>query len=88
MKSVIKYYILNYIGSTMVLGVVVECPTVGNFIIRMPQAIGRKCSTPQAMALSKVAANIVNFDPVRTSAMELEIVQGDYSAGVFEWSLK
>ena len=36
----------------------------------------------------KGAANIVNFDPVKTTAVKLEIVQGDYSAGVFEWSVK
>ena len=43
---------------------------------------------PTAYGTVKGAANIVNFDPVKTTAMKLEIVQGDYSAGVFEWSLK
>ena len=43
---------------------------------------------PTAYSTVKGAANIVNFDPVKTSAMKLEIVQGDYSAGVFEWSVK
>ena len=37
----------------------------------------------------KGAANIVNFEPVKTSAMKLEIKQpADYSCGVFEWSVK
>ena len=43
---------------------------------------------PTGYGTVKGAANIVNFDPVRTSAMKLEIVQGEYSAGVFEWSVK
>ena len=43
---------------------------------------------PTQYTTVKGAANIVNFDPVKTTAMKLEIVQGDYSAGVFEWSLK
>lgn len=37
----------------------------------------------------KGSANIVNFEPVKTSAMKLEIKQpADYSCGVFEWSVK
>ncbi len=37
----------------------------------------------------KGAANIVNFEPVKTSAMKLEIKQPkEYSCGVFEWSVK
>ena len=37
----------------------------------------------------KGAANIVNFEPVKTSAMKLEIKQpANYSCGVFEWSVK
>ena len=43
---------------------------------------------PTTYGVVKGAANIVNFEPVKTTAMKLEIVQGDYSAGVFEWSLK
>jgi hypothetical protein len=37
----------------------------------------------------KGAPNIVNFTPVKTTAMKLKIVQPeDFSCGVFEWSLK
>lgn len=37
----------------------------------------------------KGAANIVNFEPVKTTAMKLEIKQPkEYSCGVFEWSVK
>jgi DUF1680 family protein len=43
---------------------------------------------PSEYGTVKGAANIVNFDPVKTTGMKLEIVQGDYSAGVFEWSVK
>jgi DUF1680 family protein len=43
---------------------------------------------PTGYGTVKGAANIVNFDPVKTTAMKLEIVQGEYSAGVFEWSVK
>ena len=36
----------------------------------------------------KGVANTVNFDPVKTKAMKLELVQpDDNSAGIFEWSL-
>ena len=43
---------------------------------------------PTQYGTLKGAANIVNFDPVKTTALKLEIVQGEYSAGVFEWSVK
>lgn len=37
----------------------------------------------------KGMANIVNFEPVKTTAMKLEIVQPEeFSCGVFEWSVK
>ena len=37
----------------------------------------------------KGVANIVNFDPVKTTSMKLEIQQPkDFSCGVFEWSVK
>lgn len=37
----------------------------------------------------KGVANIVNFTPVKTTGMKLEIVQPkDFSCGVFEWSIK
>lgn len=37
---------------------------------------------------AKGVANTVNFDPVKTTAMKLELVQpDDNSAGIFEWSL-
>lgn len=46
-------------------------------------------SNPTAYGTDKGVANIVNFDPVRTSAMKLELVQPEkYSCGVFEWSVK
>lgn len=36
----------------------------------------------------KGVANTVNFDPVKTTAMKLEVVQpDDNSAGIFEWAL-
>jgi len=44
---------------------------------------------PSTYACDKGVANTVNFDPVETSEMKLEIVQpADYSCGVFEWSVK
>lgn len=37
----------------------------------------------------KGAANTVNFDPVKTSSLKLEVVlPSDNSAGIFEWSVK
>ena len=44
---------------------------------------------PSKYGIVKGAPNIVNFTPVKTTAMKLEIVQPeDFSCGVFEWSLK
>lgn len=38
--------------------------------------------------VQKGAANTVNFDPVTTSSMKLEVVlPDDNSAGIFEWQL-
>ena len=37
----------------------------------------------------KGAANTVNFDPVKTSSLKLEVVlPSDNSAGIFEWSVR
>lgn len=44
---------------------------------------------PSGYGTVKGAANTVNFTPVTTTAMKLEIVQpADKSCGVFEWSVK
>jgi len=44
---------------------------------------------PTEYGTGKGMANIVNFDPVKTTAMKLEIVQPEeFSCGVFEWSVK
>lgn len=44
---------------------------------------------PTEYGTGKGIANIVNFDPVKTTGMKLEIVQPkDFSCGVFEWSVK
>jgi hypothetical protein len=44
---------------------------------------------PSKYGTVKGAANIVNFSPVRTTGMKLEIQQpAEFSCGVFEWSLK
>ena len=40
-------------------------------------------------ATRKGVANTVNFDPVETSALKLEVKQpAEYSSGLFEWSVK
>ncbi|MBQ0022870.1 MAG: glycoside hydrolase family 127 protein [Prevotellaceae bacterium] len=44
---------------------------------------------PTEYGVGKGMANIVNFDPVKTTAMKLEIKQPkQFSCGVFEWSVK
>ena len=49
----------------------------------------QEVKNPTGYPTGKGMANIVNFDPVKTSAMKLEIVQPEnYSCGVFEWSVK
>ena len=49
----------------------------------------QEVKNPTGYPTTKGVANIVNFEPVNTSAMKLEIVQPEkYSCGVFEWSVK
>ena len=44
---------------------------------------------PSEYGVVKGAANTVNFDPVKTTAVKLEIQQPkEFSCGVFEWSVK
>ena len=49
----------------------------------------KEVENPSNYGTVKGAPNTVNFKPVRTAAMKLEIVQpADYSCGVFEWAVK
>ena len=49
----------------------------------------QEVKNPTGYGIEKGMANIVNFEPVSTSSMKLEIVQPErYSCGVFEWSVK
>jgi hypothetical protein len=49
----------------------------------------QEVKNPTGYSTNKGVANIVNFEPVKTSAMKLEIVQPEkFSCGVFEWSVK
>jgi DUF1680 family protein len=44
---------------------------------------------PTSYGTAKGVANVVNFTPVRTTAVKLELVQpADKSCGVYEWSVK
>ena len=49
----------------------------------------KEVQNPSGYGTVKGAANTVNFTPVTTTAMKLELVQPvDKSCGVFEWSMK
>ena len=49
----------------------------------------KEVENPSNYGTVKGAPNTVNFKPVKTSAMKLEIVQpADFSCGVFEWAVK
>lgn len=49
----------------------------------------KEVQSPGNYGVVKGAPNTVNFSPVKTSAMKLELVQPkDFSCGVFEWSIK
>ncbi len=49
----------------------------------------QEVKNPTGYGTGKGVANIVNFDPVSTTAMKLELVQPEkHSCGVFEWSVK
>ena len=49
----------------------------------------QEVKNPSGYGTVKGAPNVVNFDPVTTSAVKLEIVQPEqHSCGVFEWSVK
>ena len=44
---------------------------------------------PDAYPVEKGAPCTVNFDPVKTTAVKLEVkINKDKSAGIFEWSVK
>ena len=44
---------------------------------------------PDKYSVKKGNPNIVNFDPVKTKAVKLEIVQPEKnSSGIFEWEVK
>lgn len=46
-------------------------------------------SNPDKYSVNKGAANTVNFDPVTTSALKLEVVLPDDNAtGIFEWEVR
>lgn len=49
----------------------------------------RPVSSPSAAGVEKDRYNTVTFDPVRASAVRLEIqLQPDYSAGILEWKVR
>jgi len=49
----------------------------------------KEVPNPDNYGRDKGVANTVNFDPVKTSAMKLEVtLPDDNSAGIFEWSVK
>ncbi|MDE5906283.1 MAG: hypothetical protein K2G66_01425, partial [Alistipes sp.] len=49
----------------------------------------REVTGADRYATRKGVANTVNFDPVETSAVKLEVKQpAEYSSGLFEWSVK
>ncbi len=49
----------------------------------------QEVKNPTGYGTVKGAPNVVNFDPVTTSSVKLEIVQPErHSCGVFEWSVK
>ena len=48
-----------------------------------------KVNNPDYYNVDKGIANTVNFDPIRTTAVKLEVQQPDeYSSGLFEWEVK
>lgn len=49
----------------------------------------KKVNNPDYYNVDKGIANTVNFDPIRTTAVKLEVQQPDeYSSGLFEWEVK
>jgi hypothetical protein len=46
-------------------------------------------ANPDKYGTNKGSANTVNFDPVNTKAVKLEVtLPEDNAAGIFEWSVK
>lgn len=53
------------------------------------QGIWQPVANPDKYGAQKGSANTVNFDPVKTTAVKLEVrLPDDNSAGLFEWSVK
>ena len=68
-----------------------ECKVPESWKLYYKDAAGQwvEVKNPSGYSTDKGAPNIVNFEPVKTTAMKLEIVQPKkFSCGVFEWSVK
>ena len=64
-------------------------PTSWKLYYKTDAGTWAEVQNPSSYGTAKGVANIVNFTPVRTKALKLEIVQPEkHSCGVFEWSVK
>ena len=67
------------------------CRVPKSWKVYYKNASGEWTAVPGAdkYTVNKGAANTVNFDPIETTALKLEVVlPDDNSAGIFEWSVK
>ena len=64
-------------------------PKSWNVYYRDEQGNWQPVAHPDQFGVKKGMANTVNFDPVKTKALKLEVtLPDDNSAGIFEWSVK
>lgn len=64
-------------------------PKAWNIYYRDAQGSWQPVAHPDQFGVTKGVGNTVNFDPVTTKALKLEVtLPEDNSAGIFEWSVK
>ena len=64
-------------------------PKSWNVYYRDEQGYWQPVTHPDHFGVKKGMGNTVNFDPVKTKALKLEVtLPDDNSAGIFEWSVK
>jgi hypothetical protein len=64
-------------------------PKSWNVYYRDEQGNWQPVAHPDQFGVKKGMGNTVNFDPVKTKALKLEVtLPDDNSAGIFEWSVK
>ena len=84
-----KFPALQCIGMMMLLGEVAVYRSLGKSIIKDASGNWTPVQNITAYGVQKGNPNTVDFEPVKTKAVKLEVVQPDKnSSGLYEWEVK